>query len=131
MAAGNDDRSLGELFSELAQETSTLVRQEMRLAGEEVGLRTTQAGKDIGIGIAGALVLFVSFQVIVAAAIIGLIDAGLDWWLAALIVAAVLALVGFALLRRAVSAIKRRELLPRRTIQHLKEDQEWVKEQIG
>ncbi len=131
MAAGNDDRSLGELFSELAQETSTLVRQEMRLAGEEVSLRTTQAGKDIGIGIAGALVLFVSFQVIVAAAIIGLIDAGLDWWLAALIVAAVLALVGFALLRRAVSAIKRRELLPRRTIQHLKEDQEWVKEQIG
>ncbi len=131
MAAGNDDRSIGELFSELAQETSTLVRQEMRLAGEEVSLRTTRAGKDIGIGVAGGVFLFVSFQVIVLAAIIALADAGLDWWLAALIVAAVLAVVGFALLRQAVSAIKRRGILPRRTIEHLKEDQEWVKEQIG
>ncbi len=131
MATGRDDRSIGELFSELAQETSTLVRQEMRLAGHEIGLRTSRAGKDVGIAAAGAVFLFVSFLVIVVAAIIVLADLGLDWWIAALVVAAVLALVGLALLRRAVSALKRAEILPRRTIQHLKEDQEWVKEQIG
>lgn len=131
MADGTDNRSLGELFTELAQETSTLVRQELRLAGEEVSLRTTQAGKDIGVGVAGGVILFVSFQVLVATAVIALADAGLDWWLAALIVATVLALVGAALVRRAVAAIKRAEILPRRTMAHLKEDQAWVKEQIG
>jgi len=131
MAAGRDDRSIGELFSELAQETSTLVRQEMRLAGEEIGLRASRAGKDIGFAAAGVVLLVVSFLVVVAAIIIILADLGLDWWLAALIVAVVLGLVGGALVRRGVAALKRAEILPRRTIQHLKEDQEWVKEQIG
>jgi len=131
MAAGRDDRSIGELFSELAQETSTLVRQEMRLAGEEIGLRATRAGKDIGFAAAGVVLLVVSFLVVVAAIIIILADLGLDWWLAALIVAVVLGLAGGALVRRGVAALKRAEILPRRTIQHLKEDQEWVKEQIG
>jgi hypothetical protein len=36
MEGPRDDRSLGELFSELAQETSTLVRQEVTLAKTEV-----------------------------------------------------------------------------------------------
>lgn len=131
MADGKDDRSIGELFSELASETSTLVRQELRLAGEEVSLRTKKVGTDIGVAIAGGVILHTSFLVLVATAIIVLADLGLDWWLAGLIVAAVLGLVGFALLKRAMSAIKRAEIIPQRTIQHLKEDQEWAKEQIG
>ena len=131
MADGKDDRSIGELFSELAQETSTLVRQEMRLAGDEISLRTSKVSKDIGIAVAGGVILHTCFLVLVAVAIIVLADLGLDWWLAGLIVAAVLGLVGFALLKRAISAIRRAEILPQRTIQHLKEDREWVKEQIG
>jgi hypothetical protein len=39
MQGGRDDRSLGELFAELAQETSTLVRQEVTLAKTEVSDR--------------------------------------------------------------------------------------------
>jgi apolipoprotein N-acyltransferase len=131
MADGKDDRSIGELFSELAQETTTLVRQEMRLAAQEVGLRTSKAGKDIGIAVAGGVILHTCFLVVVATVIIVLAELGLDWWLAALIVAVVLGAVGYLLVRRATSAIKRAEILPRRTIEHLKENQEWVKEQVG
>lgn len=130
MAQGKDDRSLGELFSELANETSTLVRQEMRLAGEEVRQRVTDVGKDIGIAVAGGVLLHTSFLVIVAAIILGLGELGLPWWLSALIVAIVLGIVGFALVKRAMSAIKNADVIPQRTIQHLKEDQEWAKEQI-
>lgn len=131
MADGKDERSTGELFSELAQETSTLVRQEMRLAGEEISLRTTKVGKDIGLGIAGAVILYTSFLVVVAAIILALGELGLQWWVSALIVAVVLGVVGYGLVKRATAAIKHADILPQRTIQHLKEDQEWAKEQIG
>lgn len=131
MAAGKDDRSLGELFAELAQETSTLVRQEMHLAVEEVGHRAGTVGKEIGVAAAGGVLAFTSFLVLVAAVIYALADLGLDWWFAALIVAVVLAGAAYMLIKRAASAIKHADILPRRTIQHLKEDQEWVKEQVG
>lgn len=131
MADGKDDRSIGELFSELAQETTTLVRQEMRLAAQELSVRTSKAGKDIGIAVAGGMILHTCFLVVVATLVIVLAELGLDWWLAALIVAVILGAVGFLLVRRAISAIKRAEILPQRTIEHLKENQEWAKEQVG
>ncbi|MBA3379665.1 MAG: phage holin family protein [Chloroflexia bacterium] len=131
MAAGRDDRSLGELFAELARETSTLVRQELRQAGTEIGQKATGVGKDLGVLAAGAVLLHAAFLALVVAIILGLIDLGLDWWLAALLVAIVLAGVGYALINRARSAIKDADILPHHTMDNLKEDQEWAKEQIS
>src|ERR671933_44781 len=42
MQQSRDDRSLGELFSELAQETSTLVRQEVNLAKTEMSHKVSR-----------------------------------------------------------------------------------------
>ena len=53
-----DDRSLGELFSELAQETSTLVRQEVQLAKTEMGQKASRVGKDVGFLAAGGAVAY-------------------------------------------------------------------------
>jgi len=131
MAQGRDDRSLGDLFAELAHETSTLVRQELRQAGTEMGQRASGVGKDVGLFAVGAVVTHAAFLALVAAIIIGLSDLGLPWWLAALIVAIVLAGAGYALIGRARTAIKRADILPRHTMDNLKEDQEWAKEQIG
>ena len=41
-----EERSLGDLFSELASETSTLVRQEVALAQTELTQKATVVGKD-------------------------------------------------------------------------------------
>ncbi|MDQ3654697.1 MAG: phage holin family protein [Chloroflexota bacterium] len=131
MAAGRDDRSLGELFAELAHETSTLVRQELRQAGTEIGQRATGIGKDVGLLAAGAVIVHAAFLALVTAIILGLIDLGLDWWLATLIVALVLAGIGYAVISRARSAIKHADILPHHTMDNLKEDQEWAKEQIS
>jgi hypothetical protein len=76
-------------------------------------------------------VLHGAFLALVAAVIIALADLGLSWWLAALIVGLVLAGLGYALVQRARAAIKRADLLPRHTIDNLKEDQAWAKDQIG
>ncbi len=51
---GRDERTLGELFSELAQETSTLVRQEVNLAKTEMSQKASRVGKDVGFLAAGA-----------------------------------------------------------------------------
>jgi hypothetical protein len=130
MAEGRDDRSLGELFADLASQTGTLVRQELRQAGTEISQRATGVGKDIGVLAAGAVVLHAAFLAIVAAIILGLADLGLSWWVAALLVGLVLAGVGYVLVGRARSAITRADVLPRHTMEQVREDQEWAKDQI-
>lgn len=131
MTEGRDDRSLGELFGELARETSVLVRQEIRLAGTEMSERVSGVGRNVGVLVAGAVVLQAGFLALVAAAILGLADLGLSWWLAALIVGVVLAGVGYALVGRARSALQQADILPRDTIDIVREDQEWIKEQVS
>jgi hypothetical protein len=103
----------------------------MRLAGEEIGERTTRVGREIGLALVGGLLLHASLLALLAAIVLILSDLGLDWWLAALIVAVAVGLGGYVLVRRATAAIKRADILPRRAIEQLKEDQEWVKEQTG
>jgi predicted phage tail protein len=131
MAERREDRSLGELFADLASETSTLVRQELRLAATETSQRVTSAGKDVGVLVAGGVLIHVAFLALVAAIILALGELGLPWWLSALIVALVLAGVGAALVGRARTALKRADILPRHAINTMREDQEWVKEQVS
>jgi len=131
MAAGQDNRSLGELFADLARETSTLVRQELRQAGTEIGQRASGVGKDVGLLAAGAAIGYAAFLALVAAIIAGLADIGLDWWLAALLVSVVLGGLAYVAIARARAAIKQADLIPHHAMENLKEDQEWAKEQIS
>lgn len=56
-----DDRSIGEIFSDLTTNLSTLMRQEVALAKAEVRQSATAAGKGAGLfagaGVAGHMVL--------------------------------------------------------------------------
>ncbi len=131
MQTGRDDRSLGELFAELAQETSTLVRQEVELARVELSQKAARIGRDVASLVLGGAVAYAGFLAIMAAVIVALADAGLDWWLAALLVGVVVAGVGGALVARGRAALQHADLAPSRTVETLKEDQEWAKEQIG
>ncbi len=125
---GRDDRSLGELFAELAQETSTLVRQEMTLAKTEVSQKASRAGKHIGALAAGGAVAYAGLLAILAGVIV-LLDEVMPLWLSALLVGLVVAGVGYFLIRRGIDALKREDLAPRQTIETLKEDQQWAKDQ--
>lgn len=48
-----EDRGLGELLSELAGETSTLVRQEVALAQAELTQKAVSVGKNVGFLVVG------------------------------------------------------------------------------
>jgi hypothetical protein len=51
-------------------------------------------------------------------------------WLSALVVGLVVAGVGYAVLQSGVSALKQANLAPKETIESLKEDAEWAKDQM-
>ena len=129
MQARGDDRSLGDLFSDLARDTGTLVRQEVELAKTELSQKASRAARDIGVLAVGGLVAYAGFLALLAAVTLGLVAAGLDAWLAALLVGGVVGAVGAVLVRRGLGALKREELAPRQTVETLKEDAQWAKDQ--
>jgi uncharacterized membrane protein YqjE len=131
MAQGRDDASLGDLFSRLAEETSNLVRQEVRLAKAELTESAQQVGRSIASLLIGGAIAYAGFLAILAAIIVGLGQLGLPWWLAALIVGIVVVAIGYVLVSRARSGLQASNLMPDRTIESLKEDREWAKEQIA
>ncbi|HMJ95625.1 MAG TPA: phage holin family protein [Thermoleophilaceae bacterium] len=94
------DKPLGELVQDLSRQTSTLIRQEMRLAQAELTEKGRHAGKGAGMfGGAGVVALY-GGGALVTAAILGLATV-LEPWIAAaaigiglLLVAGILALTG-------------------------------------
>jgi hypothetical protein len=94
------DKPLGELVQDLSRQTSTLIRQEMRLAQAELAEKGRHAGKGAGMFGGAGLVALYGVGALIAAAILGLATV-LDPWIAAaaigaglLLVAGILALTG-------------------------------------
>jgi hypothetical protein len=130
MQQTRDDRPLGELFAELARETATLARQEVQLAKTEMTQKASQVGRDLAFLAVGGAVAYAGFLAIIAAVIIVLAANGLPWWLSALLVGLVVAGIGYVLVQKGLTALKQQDLAPRETIESLKEDTTWAKEQI-
>jgi hypothetical protein len=130
MAQLRDERSLGDLFSELSRETTTLVRQEVQLAKAELTQSATEAARGIGMLLAGGAVAYAGLLFLLLAIVYGLIEAGWDAWLSALIVGAVVVAIGAILVLRARESLKPANLAPQKTVETLKEDAAWAKEQI-
>ena len=128
MQGPRDDRSLGELFAELTQETSTLVRQEVNLAKVEMSEKASRAGKHAGVLAAGGALAYAGLLAILAGVIV-LLNNIMPLWVSALLVGLVVAVVGYLLVRRALDALKREDFAPRQTMETLKEDQQWAKDQ--
>jgi VIT1/CCC1 family predicted Fe2+/Mn2+ transporter len=124
-----EERSLGELFTELGDEMRTLIRQEVALATTEIRDKISHLGRDATMMAVAGAVAFVGFEALIAAAIIGLAQV-IPLWLSALIVGVVLGIVGYILLRSSLNDIKKRGIVPEKTVQSLKEDREWVQDQM-
>ena len=130
MAQLRDERSLGDLFSDLSRETTTLVRQEVQLAKTELTQSASEAARGIGMLVAGGAVAYAGMLFLLLAIVFGLIEAGWDAWLSALVVGLVVVAIGAVLVLRARESLKPANLAPQKTVETLKEDAEWAKEQI-
>ena len=124
------EKSMGELFNELSNDVSTLVRQELQLARAEL----TEKGKQVGIGagmFGGAGIVGLLAAGTLSACLIAALSEALDIWLAALIVTAVYVAVAGALAlvaRKRVS--KATPPVPEQTVETMKEDVQWAKTQL-
>ncbi len=123
------DKSVGELFSDLTREMSTLVRQEVQLAKTEMTHKASSLGKNLGFVAVALIFSSLALQALTAAAILALALV-LEAWFAALIVGGVLLLVAGVLVMVAQKAIKKEGVAPTQTIQTLQDDARWAKEQI-
>ena len=121
------DRSLGELFSDLSQQTADLVRQEMRLAKAEMSEKFSDVGKNAMM--IGAALAFGLAAVGSAAAAIAflLIDLGVRPWLSAVITAALMGGTAFILAQSGINALRKKRIAPVETLHSLKETTQWLK----
>jgi uncharacterized membrane protein YqjE len=124
-----ENKPLGDLFGDLASEMSNLVRQEVALARVEISQKAKYAGRNIGYLVVGGAVAYAALLAVLAAVIM-LLDKVMPAWGAALLVGVVVAAIGWLLVGKAMSALQQMEVTPRETVETLKEDAAWMKQQI-
>lgn len=121
------DKSLGELLSELADHSASLVRDEIALARQELREKVRDfrtAVMLLAVGAVGALIAVMSL----CAALVLILTAYMKPWQSALLVGIVLSLIAGALLALGLSQMKHTDLKPEQTLETLEENKEWLKE---
>ena len=120
---------LGDLLGDLATNMSNLVRQEVALAKVEITQKAKHVGRNVGYLVIGGAVAYAALLAIIAAIIILLAKVLPDWG-SALIVGVVVGVIGWLLIGKAMMALQQTDLTPRETVETLKEDATWMKQQI-
>src|SRR5581483_2886387 len=121
------DAPLAELIKQLSEQSSRLARQEVELAKAELAYKGKRAG--IGAGMFGGAGVFGFYGLgaLIAAAILVLATA-MTAWLAALIVAVVLAAIAGVLALQGKSKVQQATPpVPEEATESVKEDVQWAK----
>jgi len=124
------ERGVGELVKDLANQTSTLVRQEIKLAQAEVTQKGKLAGKGAGM-MAGAAVAALLMLGALTALLIVVLDSFMALWLAIAIVTVLWAIVAAVLAQAGRSALQSATPPVPQTVETVKEDIQWAKTQTG
>jgi MFS family permease len=124
-----DQPGIGELFSRLSDQAGMLFRQELQLAQAEMTRKATRAGRNVALVAMGGVVGLGAFLSLVAALILAL-STVMAAWLAALIVGVVLAIVAALVANYGLNKLKEIDPAPRRTIETMRENKEWLTQQI-
>jgi len=120
--------SVGELVGKVTTDLSTLMRQEFALAKAELTEEAKKAGKGAGaLGAAGYLGHLTAL--LTTTLLVVLLDLFLPLWAAVLIVTAVYGLIAFVLFSKGKKQMKTVDPTPRQTVETLKEDVQWAKDQ--
>lgn len=130
MDASGDNRSLGQLFGDLSRQLGTLVRQEIELAKTETTARVASVGRDAVMIGAGAALAYAALLVGLVGIAILLADLGITPWLAFVLTAVIVGVIAAVLIQQGRTRLQRTDLAPRQTIETLKEDAAWAKEQV-
>jgi VIT1/CCC1 family predicted Fe2+/Mn2+ transporter len=126
----SQDTTLGELFSQLTQDTSRLIRQEVQLATREMSDKAAAVGKRTAMLASGGAVIYGGFLFLLGALTYGLVGIfGIALWLSFLIVGVLAVIVGYLLVQRGIAALKHLQIAPTQTVETIKENIAWAKDQ--
>jgi drug/metabolite transporter (DMT)-like permease len=122
-----DNRSVGDLLRDLANDVARLVREEMSLARSEASDKMHRSMTALMSIVGGSLLGLAALVVLLDALRLGLSNHMPDW-LAAIIVGGVVAVIGGVLVIAGQKALSASRLAPQRTTESLRKDLNLVRE---
>jgi uncharacterized membrane protein YqjE len=122
------DRSFSELLHDIIRNVQEIVRSEVRLAKIEIREEAAKTRASLVLLGAGALTGFfaILFLLLMIASALALVMAN---WAAALVVGAALVVAAGVMLMGGVKSFQRIHPTPQRTVETIKENIEWAKQQ--
>jgi hypothetical protein len=131
--------TIGSLLSDLRDESTTLLRQEIALAKAELNEKAARIGKSAmeiaaggALAYAGLIVLLIGIALLVSRILVGFdVNPETAVWLGPTLVGMIVAIVGGVMLSKAKNAMSGDKLFPRETVESLKEDKRWVQSKLS
>jgi uncharacterized membrane protein YqjE len=127
MAAQNG-RTVPEVLQDIVGNIQEIIRSELRLAKAEVKLEAAKAKSPVIMSVAGGALGLYALGFLLLTAMLAMATV-MTMWMAALIIGAVLAVVSLALIGAAKARFKHVNAVPERTIESIKENVQWTKDQ--
>lgn len=125
----SNEPSLGRLFSDLSNDFTNLVREELRLARVETMEKVSTATRSIVSMAAGGFIAYAGLLALLFMVILLLAEI-MPMWLASAIVGIVAIVIGAIMIMGGRSALSNMTIVPEKTVETIKDDAEWVKEQV-
>lgn len=122
--------SIGTLFTDLTEDMGKLVRQEIELARVETIQKVNRAMRSVILLAAGGLVAYAGVITLLITVAIAL-GRVMPYWLSTLIVGVVALIVGAILIGSGRSSLSNLTVVPENTVESIKEDARWAKEQVS
>lgn len=130
MADDRNGPSLPNLFSDVLSQLTNLFRTELRLFKTELSEKITSATTAAGMIVAGAVLAIGGLYLFLQGIVLLLVSFGMPSQWATFLVAVVVGLVGYLIIRKGLGSLSAANLAPERTMQSLNRDAAVAKEQV-
>ena len=127
--ATQNGRTVPEVLQDIVGNIQEIIRSEFLLAKAEVKEEAGKAAPPLKMMLVGAILGLYGLGFLLWTAVLGMATV-MPMWLAALIVGVVLAVIAIGLTGSASQRLKHVNAVPERTIDTLKENVQWAKDQI-
>ncbi len=131
--------TLASLLSELREESTTLLRQEIALAKAELNEKAAHVGKNTlelatggALAYAGLIILLIGVALLASRALVAMgVDPEMAMWLGPVLVGLIVAIIGAGMAMKAKKAMSAEKLIPHETVESLKEDKRWIQRKLS
>lgn len=120
--------STRSIFADLLAHATNLMRGEFDLARAEMNDNLKSAGAALGMIVGGVVIALTALNVLAAATVSALTEAGIPAGWSALIVGVTLAIIAFVIAQKGMKDLKLSNLAPTRTVRNVRRDAATVRE---